>query len=202
MEADEITVENTEEDFPTNGKDPIRAYILAKERRVRVEKVKDGYPPINLTGREGGMQKEADLDPGDLGWLIVLALDALQHLLHIGGSRADTIVQRSQKHGKEHQVVILNPDHGAGSELLHDGLSEGVVRLPVGLPVFLFKVHLSGMVVEKRPEDRVAETVIVPVCDVIIEVDGLAGVLLHQPLVDDGTILWRNEETRPANPGE
>lgn len=202
VEANEITVEDTEEDLPTNREDSIRVYILAKERRVCVERANDGYPPINLTGREGGMQEEADLDPGDLGWLIVLTLDALQHLLHIGGSRADTIVQRSQEHGKEHQVVILNPDHGAGSELLHNGLSEGVVRLPVGLPIFLFEVHLSGVVVEERPKDRVAEAVVVSVCDVIVEIDGLAGVLLHQPLVDDGAILWRNEETRPANPGE
>ena len=43
---------------------------------------------------------------------------------------------------------------------------------------------------------------VVAVCDVVVEVDGLARVLLLQTFVDDGTVLGRNEEAGPANPGE
>lgn len=38
--------------------------------------------------------------------------------------------------------------------------------------------------------------------DVIIEIDRLTGVFLHQPLVDMGPIFGGNEEARPADPGE
>lgn len=40
------------------------------------------------------------------------------------------------------------------------------------------------------------------ICDVVVEVDGLAGVLVHEASVDDGTILWGDEEAWPADPGE
>lgn len=40
------------------------------------------------------------------------------------------------------------------------------------------------------------------ICDVVVEVDGLAGVLVHEAFIDDGTILWGDEEAGPADPGE
>ena len=38
--------------------------------------------------------------------------------------------------------------------------------------------------------------------DVVCEVDGLAGVLVLEPLVDDWPVLERDEKARPPNPGE
>lgn len=58
------------------------------------------------------------------------------------------------------------------------------------------------MVVEEGPEDGVGKTVVVSISDVIVEIDSLAGVLLHQSFVDQRAILWGDEETRPADPGE
>jgi hypothetical protein len=40
------------------------------------------------------------------------------------------------------------------------------------------------------------------VCDVVIEIDGLAGIFFHQPLVYERPVFGGNEETRPADPGE
>lgn len=55
-------------------------------------------------------------------------------------------------------MVVLHPDHIAfSSEGEHD-LGKGKVDGSVGEPVGLVKVHLSGVVMEQRPEDRVGET--------------------------------------------
>lgn len=99
-------------------------------------------------------------------------------------------------------MVVLNPDHGARGELGHDGLCERHVRLAVGKPVLVLEVHLSGVVVEERPENRVREAVVVTVRDIVVQVDGLARVLLLQTAVDDRSVLGRNEEAWPANPRE
>ena len=38
--------------------------------------------------------------------------------------------------------------------------------------------------------------------DVVCEVDGLARVLVHQPLVDERAILGRDKKASPSDPGE
>ena len=40
------------------------------------------------------------------------------------------------------------------------------------------------------------------VCDVVVEVDCLTRVLLHKALVNYGSVLWGDVETRPANPSK
>lgn len=40
------------------------------------------------------------------------------------------------------------------------------------------------------------------VSNIIVEVDCLAGVFIHEALVDIWTILWRDKEPRPTDPGE
>lgn len=55
---------------------------------------------------------------------------------------------------------------------------------------------------EEGPEDRVGKAVVVAVCDVVVEVDSLAGVLIHEAAVDEGSVLGGDEEARPADPGE
>ena len=40
------------------------------------------------------------------------------------------------------------------------------------------------------------------VCYVVCEVDGLARVLIQEPLVDEGAILGGDEKASPSNPGE
>jgi len=99
-------------------------------------------------------------------------------------------------------MVILDPDHGAWGDLLEHDLSETHIGLAISQPVLLVEVHLSRMIVKEGPEDGIRETVIVAISDVIVEVYGLARVLLLQALVDEGPILWRNEETWPSDPCE
>jgi hypothetical protein len=110
--------------------------------------------------------------------------------------------QPAEEHGEEHEVVVLDPDHAAGLDDLLDGEGELEVRLAVREPVRLVKVHLAGVVVEEGPEDRVGEAVVVAVGDVVVEVDGLARVLLLEALVDDRPVLGRDVEAGPADPGE
>ena len=113
-----------------------------------------------------------------------------------------TVDERAKEHGEEHQVVILNPNHGARRELCHDSLGEGHVGLAVREPVLVFEVHLAGVVVEERPEDGVGEAVVVPVGEVVVEVDCLALELVPEALVDERSVFWRDVEARPAYPDE
>jgi len=55
---------------------------------------------------------------------------------------------------------------------------------------------------EQGPKDRVGEAVVVAIRDVVVEVDGLAGVLLHEPLVDMSSVLGVDVETWPSDPSE
>ena len=52
-------------------------------------------------------------------------------------------------------MVVLHPDHVSGTDQATDGLGEFEVRLAVGEPIGLVKVHLARVVVEEWPEDRV-----------------------------------------------
>jgi hypothetical protein len=58
------------------------------------------------------------------------------------------------------------------------------------------------MIVEQRPQDGIGEAVVMAVCYVIVKVDGLARVLLHEAFVDYQPVLGWDEETWPTNPGE
>jgi hypothetical protein len=81
-------------------------------------------------------------------------------------------------------MVVLNPDHSARGDLLANDLGKAEVGLSVSEPILLVKIHFAGVVVEQRPEDGVGEAVIVAIGNVIVEVDGLAGIFLHETLVD------------------
>lgn len=117
---------------------------------------------------------------------------------HLSRSINDT----PKQHRKEHEMVILDPNHSSRSDLLTDGLRKLHIGLTICQPILLVKVHLARMIVEKGPEDRVGETVVVSISDVIVKIDGLAGVLFHQTLVNQRAIFWWDEETRPTDPGE
>ena len=99
-------------------------------------------------------------------------------------------------------MVILYPNHAPWANLAHDGLCKRQVCLTVSEPVALVEIHFSGVIMEKGPEDRVGEAVVVLVCDIVVEIDGQAGILFHEPLVDDGAVLVGDEEARPSNPSK
>lgn len=49
----------------------------------------------------------------------------------------------SEEHGKEHEVIVLDPNHVALLDLRENDLSERKVDRSVGEPVRLVEVHLS-----------------------------------------------------------
>ena len=55
---------------------------------------------------------------------------------------------------------------------------------------------------EQGPKDGVGETVVVAIRDIVVEIDGLTGVVLHESLVDIGPVLGVDVEARPSNPSE
>lgn len=158
------------------------------------------------------MQEETDLDARDIqgcargqDWRRRLFFHAFRDAIDLGVSvvaAGRSVNHAAKEHRQEHEVVVLNPDHGARLELRLDSLGELEVGLAVGEPILLVEVHLTRVVMEKRPKDGVGETVVVTVGDIIIQVDGLAAVLFHEPLVDIGAILDWDEEPGPADPGE
>jgi hypothetical protein len=58
-------------------------------------------------------------------------------------------------------MIILHPDHIAFAHKTIDHLCKPHIRLSISQPIRLVKVHLSRVVVEQGPEDRVGETVVV-----------------------------------------
>jgi hypothetical protein len=116
----------------------------------------------------------------------------------------------SEEHRQEHQVVVLNPDHVASLDHSSDDVGKPHVGFSVGEPVGGVKVHLSRVVVEQWPEDRVGEawvvrgvlqaneygimllTIVVSVGEVIVEVDRVTLVFVQQSLVDMFTIRFRD----------
>ena len=72
--------------------------------------------------------------------------------------------------GKEHEVVVLYPDHVPGPVHLKDGLRKSVVGCLVRSPLLLQRLRLAqlalcvqGDVVEQLPQHAVAEAVVVQV---------------------------------------
>lgn len=55
---------------------------------------------------------------------------------------------------------------------------------PISQPVVLVKVHLTGVVMEQRPQDRVGKPVIMPVGEFVREVDGVTVELVQQVVFD------------------
>lgn len=55
---------------------------------------------------------------------------------------------------------------------------------PISQPVVLVKVHLTRVVMEQRPQDRVGKPVIVPVGEFVREVDGITVELVEQVVFD------------------
>lgn len=99
-------------------------------------------------------------------------------------------------------MVILHPDHVATADLGTHRFRELEVCFPVCEPILFVKVHFAGVVVEQWPEDGVRETVVVPVCEVVVEIDSLTGVLFHETLVDDWSVLDGDVEAWPTYPSE
>lgn len=58
---------------------------------------------------------------------------------------------------KQHQVVVVDPNHVAILHILDDCLGEQPVNLLIGRPRRFVKSDLSRVVVEKWPEDRVCD---------------------------------------------
>lgn len=70
-------------------------------------------------------------------------------------------------------MIILNPNHGSGGDLLKDDLSKCHVGLTISEPVLLVKVHLAGVVMEEWPQDGIGEAIVMAICDVIFQIDCL-----------------------------
>jgi len=58
-----------------------------------------------------------------------------------------------QQSGQQHEVVILDPDQIAIANNLRDSLCKERVGLLIRTPVLFVERDLTGMVVEKWPED-------------------------------------------------
>lgn len=97
-------------------------------------------------------------------------------------------------------MVVLYPHHAVFSDLAHYGLCESQVGLSIGVPVAFVEIHFTGVVMEKRPENGVGEAVIMLVGDIIVHINGLAGVVLQEAFVDDWPVLVGDEEASPPNP--
>jgi hypothetical protein len=70
-------------------------------------------------------------------------------------------------------MIILDPDHIPRSDEPIDDLCEPHVSLPVSQPILLGKVHIPSVVVEQGPQDRVGEPVVMTICELVREVDGV-----------------------------
>jgi hypothetical protein len=99
-------------------------------------------------------------------------------------------------------MVVLYPDHRPRPYLLANGFGESHIGLAICQPILLIEIHLAGMIMEEGPENGIGEPVVMTICNVIIEINGLTGKLFHKPFVDEGSILERDEESGPTNPSE
>jgi F420-0:gamma-glutamyl ligase len=88
----------------------------------------DGQNPVDLAGREGSVEEEANLD-------VLLAV-------------ADLLAQHLRE---QHQVVVVDPDHISVLDVANDRLGKEAVDLAVCAPCRLVERDLTGMVVEERP---------------------------------------------------
>lgn len=81
------------------------------------------------------MQEEADLNVGQAWGRDVVRLDTLKYPLELDARRLADVLwavdEGAEKHGEEHKMIVLDPDHGAGRELLHDDLGKGHISLSI-----------------------------------------------------------------------
>jgi hypothetical protein len=152
---------------------------------------------------EGRIRCKAFLRCGELS-IGGAALEVTELLLEIDVASwiRSGVDDAAEEHGEEGKVEVLHPDHAVLAGLRPDGLCEFEVDLGVRELMWLVKVHLAGVIVEEGPEDRVWEAIVMLVGEVVCEVDGLAGVLVHQPLVHKWAVLGQDETARPADPDE
>ena len=155
------------------------------------------------------MQEEANLDaPHRFASVdgVLFRLDAVSDIRELVGREfvreLRTSDEAAKQHWEEHEVVVLDPNHGVLADLLSDDLGEAHVGDAVGKPVLLVEIHFARVVMEEGPEYGIRKAVVVAVGDVVIEVYCLTRVLLHETLVDYRPVLGRDIETRPTDPSE
>ena len=104
------------------------------------------------------MQEETDLDLSECIAVryLELCLHAFGNSVELPPSKVAFLVKVfndiAEKHRKEHQMVILDPDHVATFQLRPNDLGELQVCLSEREPVLFVKVHLARMVVKEGPE--------------------------------------------------
>jgi hypothetical protein len=59
--------------------------------------------------------------------------------------------------GEQHQMIIMNPDQISVLNILDDGFCKKAVDFLVCCPGRLVEGNLTGVIMEKRPEDRVCK---------------------------------------------
>lgn len=101
-------------------------------KNTRQERLADGEDAVDLGRWEGGVQEEANLDI-----LLGVANLLAQHL------------------GKEHEVVVVDPNQVAILNIVHNGFGKQAVDFAVGAPCTLVECDFTGVVVEEWPEDGV-----------------------------------------------
>ena len=95
--------------------------------------------------------------------------------LNILLSVADLFAEHSWQ---KHEMVVMYPHHVVVLNILGDGLCKQAVCLGVCAPCRFIKGYLPGMVVEKRPQDRVL--VFISKGRILSDIDGI--ILLEKPL--------------------
>jgi hypothetical protein len=152
------------------------------------------------------MQEEANLNPRYTGTATVGSDITLYPLCNLRELLMTTILatiyQATEEHWQEHEVIVLDPNHGIGGYLLANDFCKAHVGLTIRKPIRLVKIHFTRVIMEQGPEDGVREAIVVAIGDVIVEVDGLTRILLPETLVDEGSVFGRNEEARPADPSK
>lgn len=59
----------------------------------------------------------------------------------------------SHKLGKQHQVIVVNPDQVVPCGHIQHGFAEETVGMDIGLPVLLLEFNVCRQIVEQRPEN-------------------------------------------------
>lgn len=138
----------------------------------------DGQDSVDFTGWERRVQEPPDLDV-----LQVLFLDLdPQHL-------------RDQ-----HQMVVVHPDQVVVVHDLGNLVGERLVGLVVRQPRILVEIDLARVVMEQRPQDRVAEPVVVQVRDLVGQENGHRVELLQQILLHLLLLVVRDLQPGPSEP--
>jgi hypothetical protein len=165
--------------------------------------------PVNVVGGEWGMQEEANLDASYRfasahGVLFRLDTRAVRDIRELVGRELGSELragdEAAKQHWEEHEVVVLDPNHGVFANLLSDDLGKVHVNDAVGKPFLLVEIHFVRMAMEEEPECGVRKLVVVAVGDVVVEVYCLTRVLLHEALVDYVPVLGRDIQTRRTDP--